>query len=235
MLKTENISYTYPDGTVGIENVSIDLPREHIVGILGKSGSGKTTTLRCLCRFVKPQKGKITLDGQNIFEMDEIEYRKKLGIIFQQLNLFPHLTVLENIMLAPMYVLKQEENEVREESMQMLTQMGVEDLAKKYPAEISGGQAQRVAITRGLMLKPDYLLLDEPTSALDVQTSYEFGQWLVDLKSDTTFVIVTHDTVFVERVASTGVLLEEGKVVKEGAIKEIIGDISVPDESENGN
>lgn len=226
MLKLQNVSYTYPDGTIGIRDVSLELPAEHIVGILGKSGSGKTTTLRCMGRFVKPQKGRITLDGQNIHTMNTLEYRKKLGIVFQKLFLFPHLNVLENIMLAPRHVLKKDDKEVEEESMEMLSQLGVDDLSEKYPSEISGGQAQRVAIARGLMLKPEYLLLDEPTSALDVQTSRDFGTWLQSLQSDTTFVIVTHDVIFVEEIASFGVLLDEGRVKTEGKIGEIIDEIN---------
>ena len=226
MLKLQNVSYTYPDGTVGIRDVSLELPPEHIVGILGKSGSGKTTTLRCLGRFVKPQRGRITLEGQDIQNMNTLEYRKKLGIVFQKLFLFPHLNVLQNIMLAPRHVLKKEEKEVKEESMEMLSQLGVEDLSAKYPSEISGGQAQRVAIARGLMLKPQYLLLDEPTSALDLQTSKEFGAWLQSLQSDTTFVIVTHDVIFVEEIASFGVLLSEGRVKTEGKITDIIDEIN---------
>jgi len=226
VLKLQNVSYTYPDGTIGIRDVSLELPAEHIVGILGKSGSGKTTTLRCMGRFVKPQKGRITLDGQNIHTMNTLEYRKKLGIVFQKLFLFPHLNVLENIMLAPRHVLKKDDKEVEEESMEMLSQLGVDDLSEKYPSEISGGQAQRVAIARGLMLKPEYLLLDEPTSALDVQTSRDFGTWLQSLQSDTTFVIVTHDVIFVEEIASFGVLLDEGRVKTEGKIGEIIDEIN---------
>lgn len=225
MLKLENVTYIYPDGSVGIEEVSMELPREHIVGLMGKSGSGKTTTLRCLGRFVKPKKGKITLDGKEIHKMPEKKFRKKLGIVFQQLHLFPHMNIIENIMLAPKLVLKKEEEEAREDAMEMLKQLDITELAERYPSEISGGQAQRVAIARGLALRPEYLLLDEPTSALDIQTSRDFGAWLQSLQSDTTFVIVTHDIIFVEEIASSGILLEEGKVKLKGKIEEIINRI----------
>lgn len=222
MLEIKNVTYVYEGTEEGIRDVSIELPREHAFAILGRSGAGKTTLLRCLGRFIKPQSGSILLDGREIQTLEEIEFRKVLGIVFQRLFLFPHMTVLENVMLAPVHVMKRSRDDVEHDSLEMLDRLGIGELRDKYPSEISGGQAQRVAICRGLMLKPQYLLLDEPTAALDLQTTLEFALWLDDLKADTTFVIVTHDTLFVEKVASSGVLMEAGKVVAAGDVNQLV-------------
>ncbi len=222
MLRLEDVSYVYEGTDEGIKDVTIELPQERIFAILGRSGAGKTTLLRCLGRFLKPQRGRITLDGRDIQTMGEVEFREALGIVFQRLFLFPHMTVLENIMLAPIHVEKRKREEVERSAAEMMGRLGIGELGEKYPAEISGGQAQRVAICRGLMLKPKYLLLDEPTAALDLRTTNEFADWLNQLKSETTFVVVTHDTPFVERIASQGVVLEQGKVVASGGVETII-------------
>jgi len=218
MLKLETVTYVYEGTDEGIRDVTVEISREHIFAVLGRSGAGKTTLLRCLGRFLKPQKGRITLDDRDIQSLGEVEFRKALGIVFQRLFLFPHMTVLENVMLAPVHVMKRVKADAERESLEMLDRLGIGDLRDKYPSEISGGQAQRVAICRGLMLKPEYLLLDEPTAALDLQTTNEFARWLDDLKADTTFVIVTHDTPFVEQIASKGVLMEGGRVVAAGGV-----------------
>jgi cystine transport system ATP-binding protein len=143
-------------------------------------------------------------------------------VVFQDLYLFPHLTVMENLTLAPVNVLDKQKEAAEEEARKTLVKLGIEEIASAYPANISGGQAQRVAIARALLLKPTYLLLDEPTSALDVTTTEEFGQWLLHLKEETTFVIVTHDVLFANKIAGSGVLLEKGEVIFSGKIKEIM-------------
>lgn len=222
MIKIENLSFQYSSGTQALRDVTIELPPAHILAILGESGSGKTTLLQCIGRFLTPQSGRITLHGRDIRELPEVEFRKAIGIVFQKLHLFPHLTILENLMLAPTTVLGRPRPEVRDDAHEMLNRLGIPELSDSYPSQTSGGQAQRAAIARSLMLKPEYLLLDEPTSALDINTTEEFGKWLVELKSDTTFVIVTHDIPFARKTAQSGVMIANGCIQGQGSIEELI-------------
>ncbi len=219
MIHVENVHFTYPGGTKALDNVSMMVEPGGIRAILGRSGSGKTTLLMCLSRFLEPQSGSISIDGRGLVSLDEVELRQSVGTVFQNLHLFPHLTVLENLTLAPVRVLEVPENKAKEQARDALERFGIGGLADAYPASISGGQAQRAAIARGLLLEPRYLLLDEPTSALDVQTSREFAQWLRTLREATTFIIVTHDIAFARDVASSGVLLKDGRVATEGALE----------------
>ncbi len=224
MINIKAVSYTYPSGTQALKKVTIDLPQTHIFAIMGESGSGKTTLLKCIGKFLRPQHGKILYNEQDIFNIPDTEFRRSIGIVFQQLYLFPHLTVLENMMLAPQKVYDLPEDEAKKSSLTTLKKLGIQSLAHQYPVQISGGQAQRAAIARALVLKPTYLLLDEPTSALDVKTANEFGEWLVDLKEETTFVIVTHDILFTRDVATAGVLIDGGKIQATGPMEEILKD-----------
>jgi len=221
MIELQDVSFSYTTGPLVLDNVSMKLPREHIVAILGESGSGKTTLLNCIGRFLAPQTGRILADGKNIADLDEIAFRRLVGIVFQQYHLFPHLSVMENLMLAPTKALKQPESETRTDAVAMLRKLSILDLCDSYPAQISGGQAQRVAIARSLMLKPDYLLFDEPTSALDIQTTDDFAHWLLDLKTETTFVLVTHDLPFARVAASHAVVLENGVIKEAGPIESL--------------
>ena len=222
MIRVERVSFFYPTGTGALREVSIELPRGEILGILGESGSGKTTLLKCIGRFLRPRTGRITLDDRNIGDITEPEFRRAVGVVFQELYLFPHLTVLGNMTLALRKVLKREKEAAEREAKEMLSRLGIEALGRSYPSQISRGQAQRAAIARALLLSPEYLLLDEPTSALDVKTADDFGRWLVSLKDYTTCVIVTHDLRFAVRVATSGVLLEEGAVRFAGSLDKII-------------
>ena len=219
MIRVENVHFTYPGGTKALDNVTMTVEPGGIRAILGRSGSGKTTLLMCLSRFLEPQSGRISIDGRGLASLEEVELRQSVGTVFQNLHLFPHLTVLENLTLAPVRVLEVPENKAKKQARDALERFGIGGLADEYPASISGGQAQRAAIARGLLLEPRYLLLDEPTSALDVQTSREFAQWLRTLREATTFIIVTHDTSFARDVASSGALLKDGRVVTEGALE----------------
>ncbi len=228
MLEIRNISYTYPDGSRALEEIDMTLPREHILAILGESGSGKTTLLMCIGRFLQPQRGSITLNGKEIARIEHREFRRQIGIVFQQLYLFPHLTVLENMMLAPEKVLNRPKKEAENEARETLRRLGMAEMGDKYPSQISGGQAQRAAIARALVLQPDYLLLDEPTSALDLNTTREFGRWLVELKETTTFVIVTHDVPFAEKTAGFGFLMAGGRLQITGTLPEILEAIQRP-------
>ncbi len=223
MIEIKSVSYEYPDGNaIALDDVTVQFPRGTISAVLGESGSGKTTLLMCLGQFQRPNRGTILLDGSDIFAIPESTYRKKVGIVFQKLYLFPHLTILRNMMMAPLHVQHADEKSVRDEAMAILSRLGIADLAESYPNQISGGQAQRAAIARGLLLKPDYMLLDEPTSALDANTTDEFAKWLVSLRDATNFIIVTHDILFAEKAANTGVYLSGGKVLDSGDLSTII-------------
>jgi len=221
MLSIKNLRKVYSDGTVGVDGVSVDIPRERIFAILGTSGAGKTTLLQCLGRFLEPTSGSIELNGRNIAQVPMRDFRRQLGIVFQQLHLFPHLTILENLTLAPTKVYGLSQSEANEKANAALSQLGIAQLAQSYPAAISGGQAQRVAIARALVLEPDYLLLDEPTSALDINTTREFADWLVQLKGQTTFIIVTHDLPFAKQTAQHAILMEQGKIAVRGTVDEV--------------
>lgn len=222
MLKVSHLTHTYDGKTNALENVTFDFAVEEIFAVLGESGSGKTTLLRLLGRFLERQSGSITYDGTDIREIPELEFRKKLGIVFQQLHLFPHMTVLENMTLALRKVMEKPADRADGEAMEMLERLSIENLADAYPGQISGGQAQRAAIARGLVLHPEYMLLDEPTSALDANTTDDFARWLIELRDKTNFIIVTHDVLFARKVASRGVYLTNGRIVDTGTVDTII-------------
>ena len=221
MIEFHNVSYKYKSGTLALENVNIEFPRRAISAVLGESGSGKTTMLMCLGQFLRPQHGSITYDGTNIYDLPENEFRRKVGIVFQKLYLFPHLTVLENLTLASVHVDHLSKTKAKKQAVAVLERLGILEIAENYPSQISGGQAQRAAIARGLLLKPDYMLLDEPTSALDANTTDDFAEWLKSLKNETNFVVVTHDILFAKKVASTGVYLSKGTILDAGDIENI--------------
>jgi ABC-type polar amino acid transport system ATPase subunit len=221
MIRIENLSYSYSNGGEALHEINVEFPSEHIFAVLGESGSGKTTLLMCMGRFLRPQRGTITFDGADLYAMPPAEFRRRLGIVFQRLYLFPHLTVLQNMTLAPKKVLGTPDAQARREAMEMLERLGISDLADSYPGQISGGQAQRAAIARGLVLRPQYMLLDEPTSALDANTTDEFARWLIELRGETNFVIVTHDILFARQVAQRGVYLSDGRIRDTGRIDQI--------------
>lgn len=235
MLKIEGVSYTYEGGSQALRDVSVHCPKGEIFAILGKSGSGKTTLLKCIGRFLTPQTGSITLDDTDILSMEEHEFRQKLGIVFQGLHLFPHLSLVENMVLAPVKALGQVRDKMEDKARDMFQRFGIADIIDRYPAQISGGQAQRAAIIRGLMLEPAYLLLDEPTAALDINTTDAFAAWLKELREWTTFVVVTHDVPFATGVASGGVVITEGEVAAEGAVEDIMPALHSAFGNGNGN
>jgi len=226
MIRVENLSYTYGDGTQALKDVTVSFPEEHIFAIMGLSGSGKTTLLNCIAGFLEAQKGEIFWDDTRLSDMSEKQLRNLLGVVFQRLNLFPHMTILENMTLAPCRLQGYSRRDAEREAMDMLERLEIIELADNYPAQVSGGQAQRVAIARGLMLKPGVMLLDEPTSALDVKITEEFARWLRELKADTSFIIVTHDLPFAENVAKNGIFMENGQIRDSGGISEILANLT---------
>ena len=222
MIEIDHLTFDYADGTRALDDVSLAFPPEHVMAVVGESGSGKTTLLNCIARFLPAPPGTIRLDDTDIHAIGEREFRRRIGVVFQRLYLFPHLTALENMTLAPVKTLGVSPAEARADAMGMLDRLGIADLADSYPAQISGGQAQRVAIARGLMLRPEYMLLDEPTSALDAKTTGEFAAWLRELREETHFIIVTHDLLFARDVATHGVVLADGRVLATGVVERIL-------------
>lgn len=223
MIELQDISYRYPSTSEpALKGLRADFPREHVFAVLGESGSGKTTLLNCIARFLTPTTGRIVIDGRDLAEIPPREFRRTLGVVFQKLNLFPHLTAIQNLTLAPIQAFGQSLGQAHQEAADMLDRLGVGELADRYPSQISGGQAQRVAIARGLMLQPQYMLLDEPTSALDARSTAEFTQWLAELQDDTSFIIVTHDLPFAAQVATHGVFLEGGEIRATGDVENIL-------------
>ena len=233
ILKVENINKTFDDLHV-LKGVSFEMNKGEVVAIIGSSGGGKTTLLRCLTFLEKSDCGSITIDGDNIvadvdgksiYPNDE-ELRKralKVGLVFQDFNLFPHLTVLQNCTLAPTSVLKIDKAEAQENAKRVLDQVGLTDKLNEYPCNLSGGQKQRVAIARALCMNPSLLCFDEPTSALDPELTVEVLKVIKDLKAQgVTMLIVTHEIEFAREVADTAIFLDSGIILEKGNAKELI-------------
>ncbi len=222
MIEVDDVCFAYPGGALALDHVSVRTAADQAFAVLGESGSGKTTLLRCIGGFLRPQSGTIRIDGDDIATLGEQALRARLGIVFQRLHLFPHLDVVQNMVLAPRLVQGADADSARRQALDMLERLGIAELATSYPSQISGGQAQRVAIARGLMLAPRYMLLDEPTAALDANTTDAFAAWLRELRDQTCFIIVTHDTLFAAQVADQGVYLSGGLIADSGDIQTMI-------------
>lgn len=197
-------------------------PGEKLV-IIGPSGSGKSTLIRCLNRLEDFQKGEVMVDGLNVKDERALrEVRREVGMVFQQFNLFPHLTVLENITLAPMRVRGWSREKAEGKALELLERVGILDQARKYPAQLSGGQQQRVAIARALAMEPKVMLFDEPTSALDPEMVGEVLDVMRDLaRGGMTMLVVTHEMGFAREVADRVVFMDGGQIVEEGRPEEI--------------
>ncbi|AYA98733.1 amino acid ABC transporter ATP-binding protein [Lachnoanaerobaculum umeaense] len=201
-----------------LKNISLDINKGDVVCLIGPSGSGKSTFLRCLNRMEEANSGEILFEGTDICKKDvDIDvHRRKMGMVFQQFNLFPHMTVLENLVLAPMKLQKISADEAEKYAMSLLEKVGLDDRANEYPSKLSGGQQQRVAIVRALCMKPDVMLFDEPTSALDPEMVGEVLSVMKDLaKQKMTMVVVTHEMGFAREVANRVVFLDSGEFVEE--------------------
>ena len=198
------------------------LPKQKIV-VCGPSGSGKSTLIRCINRLEEHQKGKITVDGIELTESTKnIEkIRAEVGMVFQQFNLFPHLTVLDNCTLAPIWVKKMPKEKAEELGMEQLDKVHIVDQAKKFPGQLSGGQQQRAAIARALCMKPKIMLFDEPTSALDPEMIKEVLDVMVELaKGGMTMIVVTHEMGFAKEVADQMIFMDEGMIVEKASTKD---------------
>lgn len=217
LLGMEHISKQFGEHVV-LQDVSFQVRRGEVVVLIGPSGCGKSTLLRCLNGLEPIQKGRITLQKQEILYQSRklYQFRQKIGMVFQSYELFPHLTVLENICLAPVKVQKRQKEEVRTEALELLKRVGLEEKASSYPRQLSGGQKQRVAIVRALCMHPEILLFDEITAALDPEMVREVLEVMLQLAAQgRTMIIVTHEMQFAKAVADRILFLDEGKILED--------------------
>jgi len=217
MIEARGVQKWYPNGFHALRGVDLTVHQGEVVVVMGPSGSGKSTFLRTFNALEDFQKGTIEVDGialtDDVRQIDAV--RREVGMVFQQFNLFPHLTVLENLTLAPVLVRRCPKAEVRSRALELLERVGIAEQADKYPGQLSGGQQQRVAIARSLCMEPRILLFDEPTSALDPEMVQEVLEVMQELAAEgMTMVVVTHEVRFARQVASRVVLMAEGEVVE---------------------
>jgi len=207
-----------------LRNFSLNVKRQEVVVVIGPSGSGKSTFIRTINRLEEHQKGQIIVDGIELTsDMHNVEMiRMETGMVFQQFNLFPHLTVLDNVMLAPMQVRKMSRDKAEETAIQLLQRVGIPEQAKKFPGQLSGGQQQRVAIARALAMQPKVMLFDEPTSALDPEMIKEVLDVMIGLaRTGMTMLVVTHEMGFARAVADKMYFFDKGQIVESGTPEEI--------------
>lgn len=206
-----------------LKDVTVDIYKGDVVCVVGASGSGKSTFLRCLNRLEEPTGGQIFFEGVDITDAktDINKHRQKMGMVFQQFNLFPHMTIMDNLTLAPIKLQGKKKEEIEPEAMKLLERVGLADRANAYPSQLSGGQKQRIAIVRALCMKPDVMLFDEPTSALDPEMVGEVLGVMKDLADEKmTMVVVTHEMGFAREVATRVMFMDGGSFVEENAPEE---------------
>lgn len=207
-----------------LRGIDIDIYKGDVVCVIGASGSGKSTFLRCLNLLEQPSGGSILFEGTDLTatKVDLNRHRQKMGMVFQQFNLFPHLTILKNLTLAPMMLKGVSKEDAEAKAMSLLARVGLSDRAASYPGQLSGGQKQRVAIVRALCMEPDVMLFDEPTSALDPEMVGEVLDVMKELAHEgMTMVVVTHEMNFAREVANRVIFLDEGVIAEQGSPKEI--------------
>ncbi len=222
MIKVEHIVKKF-DKLTAVDDVSLEIKKGEIVALIGPSGSGKSTVLRCISGLEIPEEGKIYIDGIQFTETDKSNYqqlRGKMGFVFQHFNLFPHMTVLDNLTLAQIQVLKRNEEFAKKVALTYLERVGLLDKQNDYPNKLSGGQKQRVAIARALCMEPEVMLFDEPTSALDPEMVIEVLEVMQQLaKEGMTMIVVTHEMGFARTVADRVIFLESGKIIEQNEAK----------------
>ena len=208
-----------------LKDISTDIHEGEVVVIIGPSGSGKSTFLRCMNKLEEITAGEVVVDGTNLTDkhIDINKVRENVGMVFQHFNLFPHMNVTQNLMLAPVELKKATKEEAKERAIHMLKKVGMDDKADAYPEQLSGGQKQRVAIARALCMTPDIMLFDEPTSALDPEMVGEVLQVMKQLAADgMTMVIVTHEMGFAREVADRVIFMDGGYIVEEGTPQDVL-------------
>ena len=214
-----------------LRGVDADIKRGEVVVVIGPSGSGKSTFLRCLNLLEEPTKGTVTVENVNITDpkVNINKHREKMGMVFQHFNLFPHMTILKNMTLAPRKLLKKSKAEAEEKALTLLKRVGLADRANAYPSQLSGGQKQRIAIVRALCMEPQVMLFDEPTSALDPEMVGEVLDVMKELAHEgMTMVVVTHEMGFAREVADRVIFMDEGQIVEEGTPNEIFNNPQHP-------
>lgn len=206
-----------------LKGINLHVERGEVVVIIGPSGSGKSTVLRCMNYLEEPTSGDVIVDGMNLNVKENINnVRAEVGMVFQRFNLFPHMTVLDNITLAPQKIRKMSKEEAEKIALELLAKVGLQDKADSYPQQLSGGQQQRVAIARALAMKPKVMLFDEPTSALDPEMVSEVLDVMKNLaKEGMTMVVVTHEMGFAKEVGTRVLFVDEGKILEEGTPKDV--------------
>ena len=225
MITVSNLCKSF-GGLEVLKGVNVEIDKGDVICVIGPSGSGKSTFLRCLNLLETPTSGSILFEGDELTDkkIDLNRHRQKMGMVFQQFNLFPHMTVLDNLTCAPIMLKKTPKAEAEKKAMELLARIGLADRADAWPNQLSGGQKQRVAIVRALCMEPDVMLFDEPTSALDPEMVGEVLDVMKELaKSGMTMVVVTHEMGFAREVASRVLFLDDGVIAEEGTPDEIFG------------
>ena len=225
MLSVRGLTKSF-EGVDVLRGVDADVNRGDVICVIGPSGSGKSTFLRCLNLLEKPSGGQIFFEGIELTgkKVNLDRHRQKMGMVFQQFNLFPHMTILENLTCAPMLLKKIPRDQAEEKAMSLLSRVGLADRAGAYPAQLSGGQKQRVAIVRALCMEPDVMLFDEPTSALDPEMVGEVLDVMKELaRAGMTMVVVTHEMGFAREVSNRVLFLDGGVIAEEGTPQQIFG------------
>ena len=223
MISVEHLTENF-EGLEVLKDISVQIHKGDVMCIIGPSGSGKSTFLRCLNLLEKPSSGRIVFAGDDLTDkrVDLNLHRQKMGMVFQQFNLFPHMSVLRNLTCAPMMLRNVPEAQAKAKAMELLERVGLADRADAYPRQLSGGQKQRVAIVRALCMEPDVMLFDEPTSALDPEMVGEVLDVMKELaKASMTMVVVTHEMGFAREVSNRVLFLDEGRIVEQGTPQEI--------------
>ena len=222
LIQVQNLGKSFGNIEV-LKDITVDIYKGDVVFVVGPSGSGKSTFLRCLNRLEEPTKGHIYFEGTDITDpkTDIDMHRQKMGMVFQQFNLFPHMDIMKNLTLAPMKLQGKSQQEAEAEAMRLLERVGLADRAHAYPSQLSGGQKQRIAIVRALCMKPDVMLFDEPTSALDPEMVGEVLNVMRDLAAEKmTMVVVTHEMGFAREVATRVMFMDGGYFMEEAAPEE---------------
>ena len=224
LIQVQNLTKTFGGSVHALNGVSTDIKKGEVVCVIGPSGSGKSTFLRCLNRLEDPTDGRIIFAGEDLMDpkTDIDMHRQKMGMVFQHFNLFPHMSILKNMTIAPMKLQKRGKDEAEGQAMKLLDRVGLADRANAYPSQLSGGQKQRIALVRALCMNPEVMLFDEPTSALDPEMVGEVLNVMRDLaKEHMTMVVVTHEMGFAREVSDRVIFMAEGKIVEEGTPEEI--------------
>ena len=227
IISVQGLEKHFDDGKLkALRGVTTDIQRGEVVVVIGPSGSGKSTFLRCLNLLEIPTAGTVTVEGVDITNprVNINKHREKMGMVFQHFNLFPPMTILKNMTLAPMKLLNKSKAEAEEKAMSLLKRVGLADRANAYPSQLSGGQKQRIAIVRALCMEPQVMLFDEPTSALDPEMVGEVLDVMKQLAEDgMTMVVVTHEMGFAREVADRVIFMDEGRIIEEGTPADIFG------------